>query len=101
MALLATARRMLALRAPVSAGAAGPKRGMADYHIPKPDTSMDHVFGDSSVKLPFNVRAHWVLAPRISLSAQSGQRVVHCEGPRRCVHSLVRTCPACSSSHPA
>mmetsp|Transcript_30630 Transcript_30630/g.78189 ORF Transcript_30630/g.78189 Transcript_30630/m.78189 type:complete len:101 (-) Transcript_30630:360-662(-) len=29
-------------------------RGMADYHIPKADTSMDHVFGDSSFRLPFN-----------------------------------------------
>ena len=28
------------------------RRGMADAFIPKPDTSMDHVFGDSSVRLP-------------------------------------------------
>lgn len=50
---LAAARRLVlqGLRAPAQ------KRGMADYHIPKPDTSMDHVFGDSSVKLPFNVSA--------------------------------------------
>ncbi|KAF5841086.1 hypothetical protein DUNSADRAFT_14485 [Dunaliella salina] len=29
-------------------------RSMADVYVPKPNTSMDHVFGDSSVRLPHN-----------------------------------------------
>uniref|UniRef100_A0A7S3R9X0 Uncharacterized protein n=1 Tax=Dunaliella tertiolecta TaxID=3047 RepID=A0A7S3R9X0_DUNTE len=29
-------------------------RSMADVYVPKPDTSMDHVFGDNSVRLPHN-----------------------------------------------
>jgi hypothetical protein len=35
------------------------RRTMAgDAYIPKPDKSMDHVFGDSSFKLPFDVGGH-------------------------------------------
>jgi len=33
-------------------------RSMADTYVPKPDTSMDHVFGDNSVRLPHNVGSH-------------------------------------------
>lgn len=33
-------------------------RSMADMYVPKPDTSMDHVFGDNSVRLPYNVGVH-------------------------------------------
>lgn len=31
------------------------RRGLADYAKPKVDTSLDHVFGDSSYKLTYNV----------------------------------------------
>ena len=52
--MLVTFARRLLQRAPRG------QRGMAghgDYPpVPKPDTSMDHVFGDSSYKVDFDVR---------------------------------------------
>eukprot|EP00199_Chlamydomonas_sp_CCMP681_P004310 CAMPEP_0119102274 /NCGR_PEP_ID=MMETSP1180-20130426/1069_1 /TAXON_ID=3052 ORGANISM="Chlamydomonas cf sp, Strain CCMP681" /NCGR_SAMPLE_ID=MMETSP1180 /ASSEMBLY_ACC=CAM_ASM_000741 /LENGTH=105 /DNA_ID=CAMNT_0007086527 /DNA_START=9 /DNA_END=326 /DNA_ORIENTATION=+ len=52
---MALARRVLAqgLRQ-AQRSPAQQQRGMADYHIPKPDASLDHVFGDSTFRVPFD-----------------------------------------------
>jgi hypothetical protein len=51
--------RQLGLQAlrlrPQVQGSAGGLRGMGGYAKPKVDTSLDHVFGDNSNKLAFNV----------------------------------------------
>lgn len=40
-----------------SLGLAQPKgnRSFADVYVPKADTSMDHVYGDNSFRLPYDV----------------------------------------------
>jgi hypothetical protein len=36
-------------------------RSFADTYVPKPDKSMDHVFGDNSFRLPYDVSVCLVL----------------------------------------
>eukprot|EP00798_Chlamydomonas_sp_ICE-L_P016479 gene16479-22701_t len=52
--MLSAVRKLVLQQLQSPAATAGAKRGMAGHYapIPKPDTSMDHVFGDSSYRLP-------------------------------------------------
>ena len=66
--LLALGRRLVQ-RAPRQLGQQRGMAGHGDYPpVPKPDRSLDHVFGDNSYKVDFDVRSLGGFGPNVSMA---------------------------------